>query len=84
MKKIAVPAFAALVMSTSFAWAWNDVTGTIRNINAQSHEIILDNGKTYTLQGDVALGTFKVGDKVMVSTEVQNGKNMINKLSKAG
>jgi Cu/Ag efflux protein CusF len=85
MKKLVVPAVAALMaLSTSFAWAWSDVTGVIKSINVNAHELVLDDGKTYTVPQTINLSTFKTGDKVMVSTQIENGKNMVNKMTKAG
>jgi Cu/Ag efflux protein CusF len=82
MKKIAVPALAAMmVMSGSFAWAWSDVSGTIDKINAKSHEITLDNGQTYMLEKSLKMGDLKKGTKVTLSWEEQKGKNMVNKLT---
>jgi Cu/Ag efflux protein CusF len=84
MKKMAVPALAALmVMSGSFAWAWSDVTGTIDKINMKSHEIVLDNGETYMVQKNVKLDSFKKGEKVTLSVENEKGKNMANKVTMA-
>ena len=84
MKKMAVPALAALmVMSGSFAWAWSDVTGTIDKINMKSHEIVLDNGQTYMVQKNVKLENFKKGEKVSLSVENEKGKNMANKVTMA-
>jgi len=84
MRKVIVPAAAALIaMSVSFAWA-ADVTGVIKSINAKSHEIVLDDGKTYTVPQSMKLSDFKEGDKVMVSAEVQNGKNVASKVEKTG
>ena len=85
MKKVVASAVAALfAMNMTAAWAWSDVSGTIKSINANAHEITLDNGKTYTVDQSVKLTDLKAGDKVMVSTEEQNGKNMANKVTKAG
>jgi len=82
MKKIAVPALAAMmVMSGSFAWAWSDVTGTIDKINMKSHEITLDNGQTYMLEKSLKMGSLKKGEKVTLSWEEQKGKNMVNKMT---
>ena len=85
MKNVSATAIAALfAMNMTAAWAWSDVSGTIKSINANAHEITLDNGKTYTVDQSVKLTDFKAGDKVMVSAEEQNGKNMVNKVTKAG
>ena len=83
MKKLMIPAVAALMaVSVTFAWA-GDVTGVIKSINANAHEIVLDDGKTYSLPQNINISTFKEGDKVMVSAEVQNGKNVVSKVEKA-
>jgi Cu/Ag efflux protein CusF len=83
MKKLVIPAVAALMaVSVTFAWA-GDVTGVIKTINANAHEIVLDDGKTYSLPQNINISTFKEGDKVMVSAEVQNGKNVVSKVEKA-
>ena len=51
MRKFAIIAAAgAMVMGSSFAWAWSDVTGTIDKVNAKSHEVTLDNGQTYIFE----------------------------------
>jgi Cu/Ag efflux protein CusF len=84
MRKLVIPAAAALMaMSVSFAWA-ADVTGVIKSINANAHEIVLDDGKTYSLPQSIKMTDFKEGDKIMVSAEVQNGKNVVSKVEKTG
>lgn len=83
MKKLAVPALAALMaMNVSLAFAWSDVSGVIKSIDMQKHELVLDNGKTYMLENTVNPATFKAGDKVRISTQVENGKNMVNKVTR--
>ena len=85
MRKFVIPAIAAaMVMNAGFAFAWSDVTGVIKTIDTQKHEVVLDNGKIYMLNNTVNPQTFKVGDKVIVSTQVENGKNMVNKMTKTG
>ena len=83
MRKLVIPAVAALMAMSVSAWA-ADVTGVIKSINANTHEIVLDDGKTYTVPQNMKLTDFKAGDKVMVSAEVQNGKNVASKVEKAG
>ena len=84
MKKFVIPAVAAVMaMSVSFAWA-GDVTGVIKSINANAHEIVLDDGKTYSVPQNINISNLKEGDKVMVSAEVENGKNIVSKVAKAG
>jgi Cu/Ag efflux protein CusF len=72
-----------MVAGCTFAWAWSDVSGTIRSINANTHEITLDDGKTYTTEQAVNIASLKVGDKVTITTQVENGKNVVNKVAKS-
>ena len=84
MRKFEIPAVAAVMaMSVSFAWA-GDVTGVIKSINANAHEIVLDDGKTYSVPQNINISNLKEGDKVMVSAAVENGKNIVSKVAKAG
>jgi Cu/Ag efflux protein CusF len=84
MRKFAVPALAALfVLNAGLAMAWSNVTGVIKSIDASTHEFTLDDGKTYAVEGNINLGTFKTGDKVTVTTQPENGKNMVNKVIKS-
>lgn len=84
MKKVVTSAVAALfAMNMAVAFA-ADISGTIKSINASTHEITLEDGKTYTVNESVKLTDFKAGDKVMISAEEQNGKNVASKVSKAG
>ena len=83
MNKVVASAVAALFAMNVAAFA-ADIAGTIKSINANAHEITLDNGKTYTVDQSVKLTDFKAGDKVMVSAEEQNGKNVASKVAKAG
>jgi Cu/Ag efflux protein CusF len=83
MKKFTVPAMAALIaLGANFAWA-ADVTGVIKSINANTHEIVLEDGKAYQVANNVDLASFKSGDKVTISAEVENGKNMASKVTKS-
>ena len=82
MRKVALFAAAsAIVMSSSFAWAWSDVSGTVDNVNMKSREVTLDNGQTYVFQKSVKMGAIKKGEKVTLSWEEQKGKNMVNKMT---
>jgi Cu/Ag efflux protein CusF len=76
-----IAAAGAMVMGSSFAWAWSDVTGTIDKVNAKSHEVTLDNGQTYIFEKSLKMGNLKKGEKVTLSWEEQKGKNMVNKVT---
>ena len=85
MKKFAIPILAAsMVMNAGLAFAWSDVTGTIKSMDVKTHEMTLDNGETYMLENTVNPLVFKVGDKVTVTTQIENNKNMVNKVVKVG
>ena len=71
----------AIAMSTSFAWAWSDVSGTVDKVNAKEREIVLDNGQTYVVEKKTRMDNLKKGEKVTLSWEEQNGKNMVNKVT---
>lgn len=82
MRNVAVFALSgAMVMGSSFAWAWSDVSGTIDKVNMKAHEVVLDNGQTYMLERGVKMGGLKKGEKVTLTWEDQKGKNMVNKLT---
>lgn len=82
MRKVAIIAFAsAFAMTSGAAFAWSDVSGTVDKVNAKSREIVLDNGQTYMLEKNARMGKLKKGEKVTLSWEQQNGKNMVNKVT---
>jgi hypothetical protein len=82
MRKVAAFALAGtMVMGSSFAWAWSDVSGTIDKINTKTHAVVLDNGQTYMLEKSVKMGGLKKGEKVTLSWEDQKGKNIVNKVT---
>ena len=83
MKKTASAIAAVMILSSSFAWAWSDVSGTIKDINADTRQITLDDGKVYSVESGVNLANLKVGDKIVVTTESRDGKNMVNKVTKS-
>ena len=82
MRNVAVFALTGvMVMGSSLAWAWSDVSGTIDKIDSKTHAVVLDNGQTYMLEKSVRMGGLKKGEKVTMSWEEQKGKNMVNKVT---
>ncbi len=83
MRKVAISVLAGMVVmgTSSFAFAWSDVSGTIDKVNIKTHEIVLDNGQTYFAEKMVKMGGLKKGEKVTLSWEEQKGKNMVNKVT---
>jgi Cu/Ag efflux protein CusF len=74
MKKLIIPAVAvALVAFVSSANAAS-ATGTIKSIDATKDTIVLNDGTVYSAPATVKIAQFKVGEKVTVTYEKQNGK----------
>jgi hypothetical protein len=73
---------AVLVIGASPSWAWSHVSGSITSVDPKAHEIVLDNGRTYTLQSDISLSNLAVGDKVTVNTETKGKQHLVNKVTK--
>lgn len=83
MKNIGLPLIAAaMVMGSSSSWAWTDITGTVVAVIPSYKQIELDDKRTYTLAQGVTMSGVKKGDSVTLSTEVQNNKNLVNKVTK--
>lgn len=80
--KFLVPFVTLTMLGASPSWAWSHVTGTVTTINRNTREIVLDSGRTYTLQTNVSLTDLAAGDKVTVNTEIQNGRHVVNEVTK--
>lgn len=74
---------AALLLTTTGASAWADISGTVWNIDTRSHRIVLNDGRTYVVQPQVNLARVNVGDHVILLTEEQNGTYIVRKITKA-
>ncbi len=72
-------AASMLIAGTSAAWAAN-VTGMIKSIDVENHEIVLEDGKSYAIASNVTLEGLKPGDKIKINSESKNGKNMVDKV----
>lgn len=74
MKKVLIPALAAMAMAgASIAYA-ADATGKIKSIDTAKDMVTLDNGSTYMAPASVKLSGFKVGERVSVSYTMSKGK----------
>ena len=76
MKKLLVPAVAALAMvAASLAYA-ADATGNITKIDTATRSVTLADNKVYVLPATVDITKLKVGDKVKITfTTDAAGKN---------
>jgi hypothetical protein len=85
MKKFMVPLSLAVVMAIATpAWASAQVSGSISSIDPNAREIVLDNGKTYSVQPDVDLAKLAPWDKVTMNTETKGKQNIVDKVTKTG
>lgn len=88
MKKFMVPLTLAIVCSATAVsmpvWASIQVTGSISSIDPNAREIVLDNGKTYSVKPDVDLAKLAPWDKVTVNTETKGKQNIADKVTKTG
>jgi hypothetical protein len=73
---------AVMVIGASSSWAWSHVSGSITSIDPNAHQIVLDNGITYTLQSGIGLSNLAAGDKVTVNTETKGKQHVVNKVTK--
>ena len=81
MRKLMIP-LLGLALISSPAWAWSKVTGSITSLDPKHHEIVLDNGQTYSVQSHVKLSSLTAGDKVTLNTEMKGKRNIVNKVTK--
>jgi len=85
MKKFMIFLSLAVVTALSVpAWASTEVSGSINSIDPNAREIVLDNGKTYTLQPGVDMAKLAPWDKVTINTETKGSQNIVDKVTKTG
>ena len=72
---LASPALAG-APSTAPSPVPSQTTGTITRIDLPAATVTLDDGKTFTMQNNLALNPFRVGQRVTVSYMSQAGKLM--------
>ena len=75
-------AVASLAALSSAAGAATTQTGAIKTVNADKHEIVLDNGKTFEAP-TLDLKSFKVGEKVQITYDAKDGKMVATKVEVA-
>jgi len=85
MKRFMIFLSLAVVTALSMpAWASTEVSGSINSIDPNAREIVLDNGKTYTLQPGVDMAKLAPWDKVTINTETKGNQNIVDKVTKRG
>lgn len=74
MRKLTFAAASALVLaSVPMAFAAT-ASGAIKSIDSAGHALTLNDGKVYQLPSSFQTASLKVGEKVNVTYEMQNGK----------
>ena len=85
MKIFLVPAFAAILgLSPAFAAEQSQVSGTVTQLDSGKHQITLSDGQTYNLPADMQVPTLKVGDRVNITAEKQDGANVVQQIARNG
>jgi len=85
MKRFMIFLSLAVVTALSMpAWASTEVSGSINSVDPNAREIVLDNGKTYTLQPGVDMAKLAPWDKVTINTETKGNQNIVDKVTKTG
>ncbi|SHL34114.1 DUF1344 domain-containing protein [Roseibium suaedae] len=76
MRRLIVPALAAAVLATSSAaFAAQTATGTVKSIDAKHKTITLSDGAVYHMPAKWKNPGLKQGAKVAVTFDKQNGAN---------
>jgi Cu/Ag efflux protein CusF len=83
MKKVLLPALAAMLFAGVASAYAADATGKIKSIDAAKDMVTLDNGSTYMAPSSMKLSSFKVGDKVSVNYTMSNGKMELSSIKPA-
>jgi hypothetical protein len=83
MRKSLVTAALAATFLTTAAFAASTIdTGTIKSLDAVKHLVTLADGKVFEAPAGWSFTTYKVGDKVKVTYELQGGKMMASAIIK--
>ena len=81
-KSLVTAALAATFLSTAAVAASITDTGTIKSLDAVKHLVTLADGKVFEAPAGWSFTTYKVGDKVKVTYELQGGKMMASQIIK--
>lgn len=82
--KILAVSCALVVLAAGSAWAeQTKASGTITDLDSGKHQLVLSDGQTYTLPANFKADGFKVGDRVAVVADKQDGANIVQQVAKA-
>jgi Cu/Ag efflux protein CusF len=83
-KSIIVAALAATLVSGAALAAATTDTGAIKSLDAAKSLVTLADGKVFQAPAGWNFANYKVGDKVRVIYEMQNGKMTASEIVRAG
>ena len=73
---------AAFVLCSGFALISDDVSGIVRSIDRSTRQVLLEDGKSYTIARGIDLAKFTAGELVTLHSEDLKGKPIITKMGK--
>jgi Cu/Ag efflux protein CusF len=74
MKKLMMAASAAVLLGASSLAHAGDATGTITSVDLAAGTVTLDGADTFLLPPTIDAGELKLGEKVTITFEEQDGK----------
>jgi hypothetical protein len=80
--KLHAAAVAVLLAAASPALA-DSIAGTVSSVDPNTRQIVLEDGKAYTVGPGVDLAAMRTGDKVVLTTETQNGVTVVDAIAPA-
>jgi Cu/Ag efflux protein CusF len=81
-KSLVTAALAASFLTTAAFAASITETGAIKLLDATKHQVTLADGKVFQVPAGWKFADYKVGEKVKVTYELQNGKMMASEIIK--
>ena len=88
MKMLLVPALVGVLSVPALAQSPGaentQISGTITQIDSGKHQLTLSDGQSYTLPADMKTSTLKVGDKVAIAAQKQDGANIVRRIAPGG
>lgn len=81
-RKIFIPLFmTGTIAASGAAYAADQTTGEIKSLNPAKHQFSLGDGQIFRAAKKVNLRDFQVGQTVMVTFDIKNGKHVASSLA---
>ncbi|WP_343040758.1 DUF1344 domain-containing protein [Nitratireductor arenosus] len=75
--RILAPALVALSLLSATPGLAASAEGTIQSVDPDTLTIVLDDGNTYKLPGEIDMSAIKEGIDIVIAYDVVNGTNLI-------